>query len=98
MRVWALLAFAAVFALAGGAHAAALPFDPDEATRAWLATMGAAATEKSNRYFEGGYVIDFVGTLVSVLVAGLFLVLGWAKGVRAWLERTVKFFPLVAFG
>ena len=98
MRLVALAAFVGFFALAGGAHAAALPFDPDDATRAWLATMGAEATEKSNRYFEGGYVIDFAGTLVSVLVGGLFLMLGWAKGVRAWLERTVKFFPLVAFG
>jgi len=98
MRLIALAAFTAAFALAGGAHAAALPFNPEDATRAWLATMGAEATEKSNRYFEGGYVIDLIGTLISVAVAALFLFLGWAKGVRGWLERTVKFFPLVAFG
>jgi STE24 endopeptidase len=98
MRLIGLAAFAAAFAVAGAAHAAALPFDPEQATRAWLATMGPEATEKSNRYFEGGYVIDFAGAIISVLVAGLFLVLGWAKGVRAWLERTVKVFPLVAFG
>lgn len=98
MRLLVLAAFAAMFATAGAAHAAALPFNPEEATQAWLATMGAEATAKSNRYFEGGYLIDFAGTIVSVLVGGLFLVLGWAKGVRAWLERTVKFFPLVAFG
>lgn len=98
MRVVALAAFAAVFALAGGAHAAALPFNPEDATRAWLATMGAEATAKSNSYFEGGYVIGAISTLVSVAVAALFLMLGWAKSVRGWLERKVKFFPLVAFG
>lgn len=80
MRLVALAAFVGFFALAGGAHAAALPFDPDDATRAWLATMGAEATEKSNRYFEGGYVIDFAGTLVSVLVGGLFFDAGLGQG------------------
>lgn len=80
------------------AAAAQLPFDPEQATRAWLETLGPEATARSNRYFEGGYLIDFVETGVSILVAGLLLVLGWARGFRAWLERTVKFFPLVAFG
>ncbi|HRO04508.1 MAG TPA: M48 family metallopeptidase, partial [Terricaulis sp.] len=98
MRLIALAACAALFATAGAAHAAALPFNPEDATRAWLATMGAEATAKSNSYFEGGYVIGVVSTLVSVGVAALFLLLGWAKGVRAWLERKVKFFPLVALG
>lgn len=78
--------------------AAQLPFDPEQATRAWLDTMGPEATARSNAYFEGGYLIDFAGTAISILVAGLFLALGWARGVRGWLERTVKFFPLVAAG
>ncbi len=98
MRFIGLAALAAMSALVGAAHAAALPFDPDAATQAWLATMGPEATGKSNTYFEGGYVIGIVSTLVSVFVAGLFLALGWARKVRAWLERIVKFFPLVAFG
>jgi len=98
MRTIGLAAFAAVFALAGVAHGAALPFDPEAATRAWLDTIGPEATARSNAYFEGGYLIDFAGTGLAVLVAGLILVLGWARGVRAWLERTVKWFPLVAAG
>lgn len=99
MRFLAVAAFAAMFAGAGAAYAAgALPFNPEEATQAWLGTLGPEATARSNSYFEGGYLLDFAGTIISVLVAGLFLVLGWAKGVRTWLERTVKFFPLVAFG
>jgi STE24 endopeptidase len=80
------------------AATAALPFDPNEATRAWLDTMGPEATARSNAYYEGGYIIEFVGAFVSVAVAGLLLMLGWARGVRTWLERSVKWFPLVAAG
>ncbi|HEX8899587.1 M48 family metallopeptidase [Vitreimonas sp.] len=99
MRVLGFAAFAASFALAGPAWAAnPLPFDPELATHAWLNTMGDEATARSNAYFEGGYIIDFAGTLLSILVAGLILALGWARGVRAWLEKTVKWFPLVALG
>ncbi len=99
MRLSGLAAFAAAIAIAGPAFATApLPFDPEQATRAWLDTMGAEATARSDAYFEGGYIIGFAGTILSVLVAGLLLVLGWARGVRSWLERTVKWFPLVAFG
>lgn len=103
MRWIGLAAFAAAFAIAGPALAAApapggLPFDPEQATRAWLDTMGPEATARSNAYFEGGYIIDFAGTAISIVVAALILVLGWARGVRSWLERTVKWFPLVALG
>lgn len=99
MRLSGLAVFAAAIAIAGPAFAATpLPFDPEQATRAWLDTMGAEATARSDAYFEGGYIVDFAGTILSVLVAGLLLVLGWARGVRSWLERTVKWFPLVAFG
>ena len=96
MRLIVLAASAAALAFAG--PAGALPFDPESATRAWLDTIGPEATARSNAYFEGGYIIDFAGTALSIVVAALFLLLGWARGVRAWLERTVKFFPLVAFG
>jgi hypothetical protein len=98
MRLVGFAAFAAVLALAGPAFATALPFDPDEATRQWLATMGPEATERSNRYFEGGYIIQFVGPLVSIIISFALLALGWAKGVRSWLEKTVKFYFLDALG
>jgi len=98
MRFIAIAAAAATFALAAPAVAAGLPFDPETATRAWLDTLGPEATARSNAYFEGGYIIDFVSTLITILVAGALLVTGWARGVRAWLEKTVKWFPLVAFG
>jgi STE24 endopeptidase len=99
MRLLSLAAFAAVFAAAGPAFAAQpLPFDPEQATRAWLDTMAGEATDRSNAYFEGGYIIGYVEIAISIIVAGLFLLLGWARGVRSWLERTVKWFPLVALG
>lgn len=60
--------------------------------------MGAEATARSNAYYEGSYIIEFASAAVSIAVAGLILMLGWARGVRGWLERTVKWFPLVALG
>lgn len=95
LLVWAV--FAATF-LAGAAHAAPLPFDPEEATQAWLATMGPEATARSNAYFEGGYWLDLADSALNIVVAMLLMVFGFAKNVRAWLERTVRFYFLVAFG
>ena len=92
-------ALALTAALAAPAMAQqALPFDPDEATRAWMATMGAAATARSNAYFEGGYWIQLASTVISVAICALVLALGWARGARAWLEKTVKIKFFVAFG
>lgn len=93
---WAV--FAAATTLAAPAFAAPLPFDPEAATRAWLDTMGPEATARSNAYFEGGYIIEYAGAAVTLFVAALFLVFGWARGVRGWLEKTMKWFPLVVFG
>lgn len=78
--------------------AAALPFDPDEATRQWLATMGPEATERSDRYFEGGYIIQFASAAISILIGMLLMIFGFAKGVRSWLEKTVKLYFLVVLG
>lgn len=98
MRLVGFAAFAAALVSAGPAMAAALPFNPEEATQAWLATLGPEATARSNSYFEGGYLLDFASTAISILVAGLMLALGWARGVRNWIEQKLKWFPLVAFG
>lgn len=96
MRSIGFAAAAAALAFAGSASA--LPFDPEAATRAWIDTMGPEATARSNAYFTGGYVVDLAGALISMAVAALLLFTGWMRGVRAWLERTVKAFPLVALG
>jgi STE24 endopeptidase len=99
MRLLNWVAFAAALAFAGSAAAAQpLPFDPDQATRAWLNTMGPEATARSNAYFEGGYWIGFAGPLLTIIISMLLMMLGWAKGVRSWLEKTVKFYFLVVLG
>ena len=88
-------AFAAAFALAGPAMAAALPFDPDVATREWLATMDQAAVARSDSYFEGGYWIQFVGPLIGFIIAFAVLQTGFAKNLRSWLEKNVKIYFFV---
>jgi len=109
MRLLGWSAFAALTAFVGPAladapasHAAhgavALAFDPDQATRAWLNTMDAAAVHRSNSYFEGGYWIQIVGPLISIAIGFAILQLGWAKNLRAWLERNLKVYFLVAVG
>jgi STE24 endopeptidase len=98
MRILGWAAFAVAMIFAAPAFAAAPAFDVDQATRAWLDTMGPEATARSNAYFEGGYVIAFVGPILSIVISIAMMMLGWAKGVRTWLENTVKFYFLVALG
>jgi STE24 endopeptidase len=98
MRILGLAAFAAMFATAGPAFAAALPFDPDIATREWLATMDPEAVARSNSYFEGGYWIQFVGPLIGLIIAFAILQTGFAKNLRSWLEKRVKIYFFVVIG
>lgn len=94
-----LAAFAAAVALAGPAMAAALPFDPDVATREWLATMDPETVARSNSYFEGGYWTQFIGPLIGLIFAFAFLQFGFADKLRTWLKSNVKvyFFVVVVF-
>jgi Zn-dependent protease with chaperone function len=98
MRWFGLFVFVAASLMGAGAHAALLPFDPDQATRAWLDTMDAAAVARSNSYFEGGYWIQFVGPLIGFAVAFALLQSGFAKGLRLWLEKSVKVYFFVVIG
>jgi STE24 endopeptidase len=99
MRLLGWTALAAAIVFAGAAAAATpLPFDPDEATRAWLDTMGPEATARSNAYFEGGYWIGFASAGISIVISMALMMLGCAKGVRSWLERTVKIYFFVVVG
>ncbi|MDX2274242.1 MAG: M48 family metallopeptidase [Hyphomonadaceae bacterium] len=97
-----LMVLAGLFALAVGApslaSAQALPFDPDLATRAWIDTIGPEALARSNAYFEGGYWIQFLVAGIGIVISMAMMVLGWAKGVRSWLEKTVKVYFLVVLG
>jgi STE24 endopeptidase len=95
--IWAVL-LVVTAVLPSLAHAAPLPFDPDQATQAWIDTMGPAAIARSNSYFEGGYWIQFIGPVLTIIISMALLMLGWASGVRTWLERVVKFYFLVVLG
>jgi STE24 endopeptidase len=79
-----------MFDLLGMAALAAVPFDPESATKAFLATLKGAARAKSDAYFEGGYWLLLWGTLISVLVDLLILGSGWSARFRDWAERVAQ--------
>jgi STE24 endopeptidase len=70
--------------------AAAAPFDPEVATRAYLATLQGAARAKSDAYFEGGYWLLLWGALVGVASHWLMLHMGWSAAWRDWAGRVTK--------
>jgi STE24 endopeptidase len=53
--------------------APAITFDPVKATNAYLAQISGAARQRSDSYFEGGYVLLLVDTLYSIAVSALLL-------------------------
>jgi STE24 endopeptidase len=57
------------------AHAAP-KFDAQKATNAYLAEVSGAARKKSDAYFEGGYVLQFVDCLYALVVAAILL---WSR-------------------
>ena len=57
-------------------------FNVKAATQQWLSTLNGAAREKSDSYFEGGYVLQVVNLLYSLLVAFVFLKLGLGKQIK----------------
>ncbi|MEA3064398.1 MAG: endopeptidase [Sphingomonadales bacterium] len=71
------------------AAAAAAPasFDPEAATRAYLATLQGAARARSDAYFEGGYWLLLWGALVGVASAWVMLRFGWSAAWSRWAER-----------
>ncbi len=65
-------------------------FDPEAATRAYLATVNGAARAKSDAYFEGGYWLLLWGFLVGVAVNLVVLHFGWAARLSAWSRRVTQ--------
>ena len=57
-------------------------FNVDSATHQWLSTLNGAAREKSDSYFEGGYVLQVVNLFYGLLVALVFLKLGLGKQMK----------------
>lgn len=70
---------------------AAPAFDPETATRAYLATLDGAARARSDSYFEGGYWLILANFVIGLVVAGILLQTGFAKTLRDKLRATVKF-------
>lgn len=71
-----------------------LAFDPEAATRDWLAKVPADKKERSDAYFEGGYWLQLWDFLYGLAVAWLLLGTGISRRLRDLAERTVRFRPL----
>jgi len=64
------------------AAAPAIKFDPVKATNAYLARISGAARQRSDSYFEGGYVLILVDALYSIAVSALLLWSGISAKMR----------------
>ena len=69
-------------------------FDPEAATRAWLAKVPPADRVRSDAYFEGGYWLELASVLYTLAVAWLLLASGLSRRLRDLARRTVPFRPL----
>ncbi len=92
--IW-LFAFAG---LALGSQALAGGFDADAATRAYLATVSGAARERSDAYFTGGYWLQLVDLVVTLVIAWLLLQSGFARKVRDALQKRLRWRWVVVMG
>src|ERR1700730_7563911 len=63
------------------------PFDPAEATRAWLATVPADKRAKSDAYFEGGYWLLLWNFLVGAAISIFLLASTFSAQLRDFTER-----------
>jgi STE24 endopeptidase len=60
-----------------------MAFDPDLATKAWMATLDGAARARSDAYFEGGYWLILWGFLAGAAADLAILRFGWARRLSA---------------
>jgi STE24 endopeptidase len=70
--------------------AAAAAFDPDAATRAYLATLNGAARARSDAYFEGGYWLILWNALVTIAACWVLLRTRWSAAWSGWAGRTTR--------
>lgn len=82
---------------APGATAAALPFDPVAATRAYLDRVPPDQKARSDAYFEGGYWLQLWGFLYGLAVAFLLLSSGLSRRLRDGASRVTRFRPIRNF-
>ena len=77
--------------------ATAADFDPEAATRAYLATVPPADKARSDAYFEGGYWLQLWGFLYGLGVAWILLGTGLSARLRDAVARVVPFGPVRTF-
>jgi STE24 endopeptidase len=65
-------------------------FDAAQATNLYLARISPAARQKSDDYFEGGYVLQFVDLIYGLVIAGLLLWLQISARIRDWAEERTR--------
>jgi STE24 endopeptidase len=70
--------------------APAINFDPVKATNAYLAQISGAARQRSDSYFEGGYVLILVDTIYSIAVSALLLWSGISVRMRNIAQRITR--------
>jgi STE24 endopeptidase len=70
--------------------APAIKFDPVKATNAYLAQISGAARQRSDSYFEGGYVLILVDTIYSIAVSALLLWSGISVRMRNIAQRLTR--------
>jgi STE24 endopeptidase len=69
-------------------------FNADAATEAYLASIPANATARSDAYFEGGYWLILWDFLYGVAIAVVLLNFRWSAAMRNFTERLTRFKPL----
>src|SRR6202035_1424372 len=67
------------------------PFDPVQATEAWLAQLSPAQRARSDAYFEGGYWLQLWDFLYGLAIACLLLGSGFSVRLRDGVERLSRF-------
>jgi STE24 endopeptidase len=80
-----------VSALSAPTSAATTPkFDVEKATNAYLAQVSGAARQKSDSYFEGGYVLLLVDAIYAIVVSGLLLWSRASAAIRNFAQRRTR--------
>jgi STE24 endopeptidase len=79
-----------VAALPAPMQAATPKFDAEKATNAYLAKISGAARQKSDSYFEGGYVLLFVDALYAIAVSALLLWSRASAAIRNFAQRRTR--------
>lgn len=66
-------------------------FDVDRATQAYVDLLNAEQRAQSDAYFEGGYWIAEIETLIGLAVAALLLFSGASRRMREWSDKVSRF-------